>query len=336
MSSLPDVSVILPVHNGGDWLAAAVASILGQRHANLELLLIDDHSTDAAIAGLARDDPRLRVLHSPARGIVAALNHGIGQARGRFIARMDADDISEPTRLACQLDYLRRHPEVGICGARVNIFSGEPGAAAAEGYRVYEDWINALTRPEDIVREIYIESPIPHPTAMLRREVLEQIGAYRDCSWAEDYDLWLRAHLAGIRMGKPEPVLLHWRDHDGRLSRRSERYARRRFTAARACYLAQQYGDGRELVIWGAGENGKRLCDALVGHGVYPRAFIDVNPRLVGGRKRGLPVVAMEDLAGLGEVFILVAVARRGAREEIRAFLRARGRREGEDFIFAA
>lgn len=336
MSATPLVSVIMPVRNGGAWLEQAVASILSQSFTDLELIIVDDHSTDDALTRLVHRDPRLKILASDGEGIVAALNHGIAQSRGRFLARMDADDIAVLTRIASQLEYLERHPDVGICGARVTIFSGVPGESAAEGYRVYEEWINGLTRPEDIARQIYVESPIPHPTAMLRREVMQKLGGYRDTPWAEDYDLWLRAHVAGVRMGKPHECLLHWRDHDGRLSRQSARYSREQFTAARACYLAQQYAGRREVVIWGAGESGKRLCDALTDHALRPRAFIDVNPRLIGGHKRGLPVLAMEEIDSVGNALILAAVARRGARAEIRAWLEENGRREGTDYIFAA
>lgn len=81
------------------------------------------------------------------------------------------------------------------------------------GYRAYQDWVDALSTPARIRREIFIESPLPHPTAVMRRGVFERLGGYRHVPWAEDYDLWLRAYTAGVSMGKPLGILLHWRDH---------------------------------------------------------------------------------------------------------------------------
>ena len=98
----PLVSVVLPVYNGGKFLARAVESILSQDHSNLELLLIDDRSTDGAIAALGKDDTRLNVFKSRGRGVVDAFNTGFALCRGAYIARMDADDISLPERISCQ------------------------------------------------------------------------------------------------------------------------------------------------------------------------------------------------------------------------------------------
>ena len=97
----PLVSVVLPVRDGGSWLAAAVDSILGQTLRDLELLVVDDHSRDAAAERLDRSDPRLQVIDSVGRGVSAAFNTGLARARGTFIARMDADDIALPD--ACSM-----------------------------------------------------------------------------------------------------------------------------------------------------------------------------------------------------------------------------------------
>jgi glycosyltransferase involved in cell wall biosynthesis len=121
----PLVSVVMPVHNGGAYLAAAVESILTQSHANLELILVDDHSTDDAITTLNKSDRRLKIIASECRGVVAASNTGFTHCEGEYIARMDADDISLEGRLECQLDYLAQRREIDIAGCRVEIFSDE-------------------------------------------------------------------------------------------------------------------------------------------------------------------------------------------------------------------
>ena len=118
----PLVSVVMPVQNGGKYLDQAVTSILTQTWESLELILIDDRSTDASIAALDKSDPRLSIFPCRGEGVADAFNTGLTHAQGGFIARMDADDIALPERLSCQLDYLQRHPEVDIAGSCVEIF----------------------------------------------------------------------------------------------------------------------------------------------------------------------------------------------------------------------
>ncbi|UCE88660.1 MAG: glycosyltransferase, partial [Pseudomonadota bacterium] len=250
----------MPVRNCGALLRSAADSIIAQTWPRWELIVVDDHSSDGSPERLCGLDPRIRVVRNPGRGIVAALNAGAAAASGEFLARMDGDDIALPWRLEAQLALLGDAPDIGIAGGRVEIFGGAPQLAA--GYRAYQRWINALVTPHDIAREIFIESPIPHPTAMLRRDVFDALGGYRDTPWAEDYDLWLRAFQAGVPMAKPREVVLRWRDAPARLSRTSARYSQHNFLRAKAHFLARTGLRGREAVIWGAGPTGRRLCDA--------------------------------------------------------------------------
>ncbi len=330
----PLVSVLMPVRDGGAHLREAVDSILGQTLDDLELVLVDDGSRDAAVAALvAHHDPRLRLFVNPGQGIVSALNFAAFNARGTYLARMDADDIALPERLERQVALLECEPGIGIVGAEVEIFAEQ---GVGEGYRLYQEWINGLRTPEAIGREMFVESPIPHPTAMLTRRLFRALGGYRDVPWAEDYDLWLRAHLQGVGMAKPDGVLLQWRDRAGRLSRADDRYAVERFLDAKAHYLARSRLRNRAAVIWGAAPTGACLFDALEREGVKTTAFIDIDPRKIGGRKRGLPVLPAEAAAEVAPALIVGAVGSRGARAQIRAELDGHGMVEGEDYLFAA
>jgi len=330
---IPAVSVILPVHNGGKYLADAVRSILEQSFQNLELLLLDDRSDDGAIAGLDIQDGRLRILNSSRAGVVGTFNEGMALARGEFIARMDADDLSLPQRLAQQMNYLKAHPDVDICGGCVEIFSDQPLGA---GNLRYQGWLNSCKSPGRISREIFIESPIPNPTAMFRRDAIERLGGYRDTDWPEDYDLFLRADAKGMRMGKPDSVLLRWREHARRLTRTDSRYEIARFQAAKACFLARHRLPGQPLVIWGAGPTGALMHDLLQSEGAEIRGFLDVHPRRIGGRKRDLPVWGIDHLSRLDDEFVLVAVGAAGAREEIKAYMLENKKREAIDYLFVA
>jgi len=335
----PDVSVVMPVRDGGRLLAEAVRSILTQSLQSLELIVVDDHSTDGALGVLHRDDPRLRVISHPGRGVSAAFNAGLQQAQGRYIARMDADDIALPERLQAQSGFLDARPELDLCGACVEIFAEEGGQECppAGGNRRYQRWLNGCRSAEAIRRELFIESPIPNPTAFFRREALDTLGGYGDPDWPEDYDLFLRADAMGMRMAKPEGVLLRWRDHSRRLTRRSARYGIERFQAAKAHYLARHRLANRgPVVIWGAGPSGRMLHDLLSAEGVTVQGFLDVHPRRIGGQKRDLPVWSIEQAAKLEDRMVLVAVGAAGARPRIRRFLQGLGREEGHDYLFAA
>jgi glycosyltransferase involved in cell wall biosynthesis len=185
----PRVSVVLPARDGGAYLADAVASILAQSFADLELLLIDDGSRDgavAALAPLAARDPRLRLLENPGAGLVAALNYGLGQARGELVARMDADDFARPERLARQVAFLDASPDVALVGAQV-AFIDAAGAPTGERSRF-------PTAPAAVAAALAARGcVIRHPTIVARKAALLAAGGYRaPCEGAEDYDLWLR------------------------------------------------------------------------------------------------------------------------------------------------
>ncbi|MDH5654283.1 MAG: glycosyltransferase [Spirochaetia bacterium] len=332
----PEISVILPVHNAGNYLEEAVKSILNQSFRNLELILIDDHSKDGAVERLSavwKEDRRLRILSSPSRGIVQALNFGAAAAEGNFIARMDADDISHVDRFKIQMEYFKNNPEIGIVSARVEIFRDD--CHPDKGFQIYEDWLNRLCTPEDIQKEIFIESPLPHPTVILRRSVWDSLGGYRDVSWPEDYDLWLRAYLNGILMGKPDEILLKWRDHTGRLTRTDSRYSQKSFLKAKAHFLARSHLRDRAALICGTGSNGMQIYDFLTEEGCEVQAFVDVSPSMIGKMKRSLPVLGAEILLEPLTSLILGTVGSRGEREKLRNFLVEAGKTEGRDFLFA-
>ncbi len=332
----PAVSVIMPVFNAAPTVRRAAVSILRQRGVDLELVCVDDGSTDGSstiLQELAASFPGIRVIAQPHRGIVAALNTALEAARHPLIARMDADDVAHPERLRLQARFLLGNPEVGVVGTRVRSF---PKAAVSAAFYAYETWSNSLVAPEDIAREIYVESPIVHPSAMFRRGEVLRLGGYRDVPWPEDYDLWLRYHQAGFGLAKLPRVLLGWRMHPERLSFRDPRCSLGGFIRCKAHFLAR---DPRvrqgPVIIWGAGMTGRRLGKELMREGVAVEAFVDVVPRSIGQTRHGRPVRPADCMRDTDR-FVLVAIPAPGAKEEIRAQMRAWGHKEGESFILVA
>ncbi len=334
----PSVSVLLPIRNAQDTLPACVASLRAQTLADHEVLAVDDGSTDGSIdlvSALSREDPRVRVVRSPGRGLVAALNHAASLARAPLLARMDADDIAAPERLFVQAARLFREPALGILGCRVRLLPS-PGLPA-QGMRRYVSWLNGLLGHDEILRDLFVESPLAHPSVVLRREVLRGLGGYRDTGGPEDYDLWLRAAAAGVRFGKCAEFLLDWRAGPSRLSRCDPRYAPARFQAAKLSALLQgPLRSGRAAVVWGAGPIGKGWARALLAAGVAVAAFVEVSPRRLGGTIHGIPVVPVRAAADHPHALHLAAVGQPGARERIREEALALGLREGQDLVAVA
>lgn len=341
VSATPEISVVLPVRDGAATLAESLDSLLAQSFEDFEIVVVDDGSrdgTDRIVREFADQDGRVRSIRLERSGIVAALNAGVASACGTFVARHDADDLACAERLERQRAWFDRHASTTVVSCRVETF---PRDESRRGMLLYEEWINGLESHDAIVREMFVESPIPHPTAMMRRADLVAIGGYRDLGWPEDYDLWLRLYERGARFAKVPETLLRWRDAPERLSRRSPTYRRDAFLRAKAhflprTWLAEATDDVR---IWGAGPVGRRMARFLESEGVVIRAFIDIDPAKIGRVRRGAPVVSPDSLRtarASRTSRVLVAVAARGAREKIRAELVELGYVETVDFLCVA
>ena len=334
--SEPLLSILLPARDAAATLPACLASIRRQSEPRFECVLVDDGSRDAtrACAERAADaDPRFRVIATPPRGLVEALNTGLAACRGELVARMDADDLMHRHRLAEQLAALRADPTLAGVGCHVRVF---PRDRLRSGLRDYERWLRSIDTAEAVRRERFVECPLPHPTWMLRREALRAFG-YRDCGWPEDYDLLLRLFGAGHRLGVVTRRLLAWRERPERLWRTHPAYAQARFLACKASFLASgvlRHTDA--YILWGYGETGKALRRALLAHRRRPAAIVELHPGRLGERIHGAPVVRPEALPALPPLPVVVSVAGAFARGEIRAQLARLGRRELVDYVVAA
>lgn len=337
----PEISVLLPAAGSAPWLNEAAASMLGQTHTDFELLLIDDELNPPLSERVVADssDPRLRRLATTPshRGLLAALSIGLAAARGRFIARMDADDVSHPDRLAMQAHRLRECPELGLVSCRVR-YACEAGQGI--GYARHVDWCNRLLTREQISLNRFVDSPCPHPTVMFRAELPEKFGGYRHGPFPEDYELWLRWLDAGVAMEKLDRELLVWRDSSGRLSRTDPRYSTDAFYELKAKYLAR-WSHARNpfhphVMVWGAGRVTRGRVRPLLARGLQLDAFVDIDPKKVGRTVEGRPVIAPDELPEPGRCFVLSYVGARGAGARIEAYLNGRGYEAGRDYLLAA
>jgi len=339
---LARVSVLLPCRNAAPHLAEALGSLCGQTYRDLEIVAVDDASTDGTAALLhawSARDCRLRVVPGEGRGIVAALSAAAAAAEGELLARMDADDVAEPDRLEKQVAALDAAPALNAapalagCGTGVRYF---PRDIVRDGARDYERWLNSLTTPEAVFRDRFVECPIAHPTLLLRRGAFEDAGGYHDPGWPEDYDLVLRLLARGHQLSNVGEVLLHWRDRADRLSRTDPRYSQDAFRRCKLHHLLPLLDGCDGVVVWGAGPVGKAFARGLLERGVAVRAFVDLDPRKIGQVTYGAPVIAPARINEYRGAFALAAVAGEVARAEIRAALIAAGWREGEEYLAVA
>jgi len=318
---MPAVSVLLPVHNAGPYLAPALASLWRQTLRDFEVVAVNDGSTDGSGERLerhARHEPRLRVIHLPASGLPAALNAGLAAARGQWIARQDADDLSRRRRFELQRDFLAAHPDIGVVGSRVRIL---PASPAWVGMRRWAEWHNTLLTHEEMTRELLVDSPLAHGTSMLRRSVLERAGGWVERGWAEDVDLWLRLTAAGVRLAKLPYVLYAWRQHMESATRRQERYTQVRFDDLRLHSLRGGILEGRRRVtLVGVGRGIRRWSARL------EREDYEVR-RVTEGHPTGAARSRLESPA----ILVFGAPV---ARARWREVLSQHGWRESHDFVF--
>ena len=210
MSRAPAVSVLMPVHNGEKYLGEAIESILNQTFCDYEFVIINDGSTDGTqdiLSDYERREERIRVLSQQRQGLAATLNLGLEMARGEYIARMDADDISHPERLATQVTYLQKHPEVGLAGT--NCYPVDSAGTVGGG-----PFPGRSLDGSQVVWDLYWGNPIVHPSVMYRATDVIACDGYPTgySYYAEDLALWFKV-VSVTEVAVLQRPLLHLRKH---------------------------------------------------------------------------------------------------------------------------
>lgn len=247
----PEVTVLMPVFNGAKHLREALESILNQTFTGFEYLIIDDGSADGSIDIVkSYNDPRIRLLCNEKNlKLAATLNRGLKEARGRYIARMDCDDICLPERLARQVEFMESNPECGLCGTNAL-------GMDISGAKTYSPFWGDTKVP--IEWSLLWENPIAHPTVMIRKRVLQDFGLrYRNIP-SEDYDLWCRM-LLRAKIARLPDVLLRYRFHPDSA-----------FNASKKEHLQQAIESSRELARAITGQSVPEFHRELT---IYPGAM---------------------------------------------------------------
>ncbi|MGM0550896.1 MAG: glycosyltransferase family 2 protein [Bacteroidota bacterium] len=332
---MPKVSVILPFYQAGTTLERAVRSVMGQTFSNWECLLVDNNSTDGGekiARQYAAKDRRFRLLTEKNQGVVHAFYRGEQEARGVYVARMDADDWAHPKRIEKQLAWLEAHPETGAVATQVEYVAHHNNT---DGFARFVQWNNCLLTYEQMWLNRFVELPLVNPTAMWRKDLAEKLGSYRAGNFPEDYEMWLRWMEAGIRVDKLPEKLLYWHDSDTRLTRTHQIYSDEAFFRIKSHYLSnwlRRYQHHKRIYVWGASRISRKRVEKLEAEGITVESFIDIKQ----SRQLERPVLFYEDLPEPGTLFILVYMKLQKAREKIQAFLHERGYIEGKDYLLVA
>lgn len=333
MNSFPKISVILPFFNAEDTLERALESIACQDEPDFECLMINNNSKDRGVE-LAllweQRDKRFRLLHESKQGVMHASNLGSREARGKYHARMDADDVALSERLRLQSQFLDRNPDFGAVAGRVR-HVGDP--ESTEGFRRFVEWSNSLCTYEEIFYRRFIEAPIVNPSAMWRKTVMDTFGMYKEGDFPEDYEMWLRWLDAGVKIAKLSQTVLDWHDSSTRLTRTDPIYSDSAFYKIKSTYLARWLSQNNpyhpKVWVWGASRISRRRARLLEQHGIDIQVYIDTKK----GRQIEREVCYFEDLPEAGKLFILTYIRQMDNRERIQAFLEDRGYVEGKDYL---
>ena len=212
MTGAPLLSVVIPVRDGERYLRESIESVLVQTLGEFECLVVDDGSSDGTpeiLGAYQKADPRVRVLRQEKAGLVTALNRGCAEAGGRYVARMDADDVALPDRFERQVRFLEDHHDVAVLGGAMQFMT----AAGPQ-----DRFLRHPSGVDDVKAALEATCCIAHPTVVIRKRVLDTIGGYRSqYLHAEDYDLWLRMADHHAVDNLPETLVRH-RLHEGQVS----------------------------------------------------------------------------------------------------------------------
>jgi len=238
------ISVVLPVYNGSRYLDESITSILKQSYANFEFIIINDGSTDESlriIEKYALQDSRIQIINRQNKGLVYSLNEGIRKAKGKYIARMDADDISDIYRLESQIKHIEKN-NLDICGGH-SLFINNKGNINGANIVPISHKMCGLS--------LLFKVPFAHPSVMIRKGFLvANLLEYGQSSYkaAEDLDLWIRMYNSGARFGNVDSVVLKLRVCEDSLSRLNSVKIRKESTLLHRQFNKDNYQQFKEII----------------------------------------------------------------------------------------
>ncbi|MGG7147241.1 glycosyltransferase [Clostridium butyricum] len=300
------ISVVMPVYNGEAYLKDSIESILNQTYTNFEFIIINDGSNDDTgkiIREYMKNDNRIILLERKNKGLVKSLNEGISLASGDYIARMDADDISDKERFRKQVNFFKYNKDVDILGSYIKIFGNEERA------NKIETWFNQKWNKEDMLTRSLGGSIIAHPTAMIKKSVFNKLVGYSNkYSRLEDDDLWVRAIKEGYIIDIVDEYLLKYRVHTESKSiidaSDLQELLNEKIKFKLENFFDYSKNTDKDIYIWGCGEGGKIVATYFEKIGMNFIGFIDSYKQ---GTFQNKPIYNKEILRSIKRPYIFIA-----------------------------
>ena len=324
----------MPFKNTALFLEECLTSIQRQSHENWELIAVDDGSTDhsfSIVKKYADIDDRIHVFKNNGIGIIKALQLAYSKSTGKYVTRMDSDDIMPYFKLTSMRNQLRKHGRGHIALGLVKYFSN---FGISDGYYKYERWLNKLTQQGNNFKEIYKECVIPSPCWMVHKLDFDLCGAFNSNVYPEDYDLAFRFYEHGLTCLKTDKVLHYWRDYSERTSRTHEHYSDNRFLDLKMHYFIKLHLDTTKTqVLWGAGTKGKFMARKLQKAGAN-FIWICNNPKKWNKKIYGHELKKVESIDGLFNVQHLISIAEPTAQTDIQKIMDIKQLESLKDYFF--
>jgi len=331
----PLVSIIMAARNTEPYLEECLDSILSQTYPHWELIAINDHSTDRTpeiLEAYARNDSRVKVVHSVRQKLIPALKEGYQHAKGDLINRMDSDDRMPHDKIEVLVREWLKVGKGHIIGGGTEHFveQGEVGG----GFLRYEQWLNRVAREGLHWQEIYKECVIPSHCWIIHKDDFDACEGFEPEVYPEDYDLCFRYYRAGMKIIGIDKVLHYWRDRQERISRTWEEYEDNRYYEMKLGYFFEiDREEDRPLVVWGAGRNGKDLVKGILQREPKVHWVCD-NERKIGLDVYDQRMHHFDSITDLVRPQILIAVASPDDQRDIRTTLKSWGKQPVKDFWF--
>ena len=329
----PLVSLLTPFKNTAAYLAECIESVMHQSYNHWELLMVDDGSTDESYTiamSYAKKDPRIKVFKNSRQGILDALRLALSHAKGEMVSRMDSDDIMVPQRIETMVNDLLKHGTGHVALGLVKYF---PEASVSSGYKIYETWLNDLTRTGSNFKEIYKECVIASPCWMCYTSDLLKCEAFTPNVYPEDYDLTFRFYKYGLKC-IPSDTLLHlWRDYPIRTSKTHVHYSLDYFLELKLHYFLElDHEPTRPLVIWGAGQKGKALAKGLESHNI-PFYWVSQNPNKEKKSIYSQALIGLKDIGQLHNPQHIISFADANSQKRVYQWMQDRNNQPLTDYF---
>ncbi|MBK9192172.1 MAG: glycosyltransferase family 2 protein [Crocinitomicaceae bacterium] len=280
----------MPVCNAQEFICETIDSVLSQTISDWELIIINDFSEDISvelISEYARRDKRIKLNHNYQKGIIPAFSMAFSQSKGKYITRMDADDIMPENKLKLLYNCVNQNPKTVATG-KVKYFSRQP---VSEGFLRYEDWLNEIADKNKFGENIYRECVIASPNWMVHRSCFENDISLSDLNYPEDYDLVLKWYDAGYEFKSINEITHLWREHPARTSRNSEVYQQKSFFELKTNhFINREIQDKENVQLIGYNQKGK-LVHSIFEERNIPIEIFEFNADMVQGKFKNVTFI---------------------------------------------